>query len=248
MSDYYSYSGSLTTPPCVETVTWLVLANIMTVSEAQLEVFRSMLSSESTPDVPVNIDVNFRPVQPINGRPVYGAEGAINVVTAPAPESPEYSYNEENGNGPSMWGLIGFPACGTGLSFESQSPIDIPAVEIEASGINSPLVPIEVDYPAGEASHTVKNTGGTLQVDIASNDFNMNVGNVPFIIRGKDNDETVSYNLAQFHFHWGPDSSTGSEHTVDGVAYPLEVHLVCRKQSPLVPPSWPTNDHFHLSA
>jgi len=31
------------------------------------------------------------------------------------------------------------------------------------------------------------------------------------------------YALEQFHFHWGPDNSVGSEHTVNGLAYPLEV-------------------------
>jgi len=32
-----------------------------------------------------------------------------------------------------------------------------------------------------------------------------------------------TYKLVQIHFHWGSDDSKGSEHTVDGKAYPLEV-------------------------
>ena len=32
-----------------------------------------------------------------------------------------------------------------------------------------------------------------------------------------------TYNLLQFHFHWGKDSKTGSEHTIDSKQYPLEV-------------------------
>ena len=47
-------------------------------SEAQLEAYRSLLSSESTPAHEEHILHNFRPVQPINGRPVYGADGSIN--------------------------------------------------------------------------------------------------------------------------------------------------------------------------
>ena len=31
------------------------------------------------------------------------------------------------------------------------------------------------------------------------------------------------YLIRQFHFHWGADSCTGSEHTVDSRRYPLEV-------------------------
>jgi len=34
------------------------------------------------------------------------------------------------------------------------------------------------------------------------------------------------YVFAQFHLHWGNISSQGSEHLVDGEAYPLEIHLV----------------------
>jgi len=34
------------------------------------------------------------------------------------------------------------------------------------------------------------------------------------------------YRLKQFHFHWGSTSDQGSEHTVDGGKYPMEMHLV----------------------
>ncbi|MBN3289964.1 IDD protein, partial [Polypterus senegalus] len=34
------------------------------------------------------------------------------------------------------------------------------------------------------------------------------------------------YNALQFHFHWGGESSNGSEHTIDGKQYPMELHIV----------------------
>ena len=34
------------------------------------------------------------------------------------------------------------------------------------------------------------------------------------------------YQFAGLHFHWGSESNEGSEHTVEGQAYPLELHLV----------------------
>ena len=35
-----------------------------------------------------------------------------------------------------------------------------------------------------------------------------------------------TYNVLQLHFHWGSDDTKGSEHFYDGMAYPLEVHIV----------------------
>ena len=34
---------------------------------------------------------------------------------------------------------------------------------------------------------------------------------------------SCEYRLAQFHLHWGSDDNQGSEHTMDGVRYPMEV-------------------------
>jgi len=33
----------------------------------------------------------------------------------------------------------------------------------------------------------------------------------------------TNYYLEHFHFHWGTNDGIGSEHTVDGHAYPMEV-------------------------
>lgn len=53
---YYTFLGSLTTPPCTEGVTWFVLKNPMTLSNAQIEQFASIYP------------LNARPVQPLNDR------------------------------------------------------------------------------------------------------------------------------------------------------------------------------------
>jgi carbonic anhydrase len=55
---YYSYSGSLTTPPCSEGVEWMVLMNPVKVSEAQVTAFTALFPHSS------------RPVQPVNGRTI----------------------------------------------------------------------------------------------------------------------------------------------------------------------------------
>jgi len=53
---YYTYDGSLTTPPCSEHVRWFILKTPMEISTAQIEQF-----SKHYPR-------NARPVQPLNGR------------------------------------------------------------------------------------------------------------------------------------------------------------------------------------
>ncbi len=52
----YRYQGSLTTPPCSETVTWTVLAKPLTASRGQLESFATVFPN------------NARPIQPLNRR------------------------------------------------------------------------------------------------------------------------------------------------------------------------------------
>eukprot|EP00737_Agarophyton_chilense_P000852 gb/GEZJ01000946.1/.p1 GENE.gb/GEZJ01000946.1/~~gb/GEZJ01000946.1/.p1 ORF type:complete len:284 (-),score=22.84 gb/GEZJ01000946.1/:337-1188(-) len=59
---YCSYSGSLTTPPCTEGVTWFMSMNILSISKRQVHEY-SLTAGTS-------IDGNNRPVKPLNERPV----------------------------------------------------------------------------------------------------------------------------------------------------------------------------------
>merc|ERR1712152_134550 len=43
---YYKYEGSLTTPPCSETVSWFLFYDQPTVSEAQMQLFRLLETAE----------------------------------------------------------------------------------------------------------------------------------------------------------------------------------------------------------
>lgn len=56
--EYYTYSGSLTTPPCSEGVRWLVLKEPVTATAAQIAAFAKHHPNSA------------RPVQPLNGRAV----------------------------------------------------------------------------------------------------------------------------------------------------------------------------------
>lgn len=55
---YYTYPGSLTTPPCSEAVTWLVLKEPIQMSKAQIDALKKVMGK------------NNRPVQPLHEREV----------------------------------------------------------------------------------------------------------------------------------------------------------------------------------
>ena len=48
-SAYYTYDGSLTTPPCSETVTWVILAKPNRLSQRQYGAFRDILGNNFRP-------------------------------------------------------------------------------------------------------------------------------------------------------------------------------------------------------
>jgi carbonic anhydrase len=57
---YYTYSGSLTTPPCSDNVTWIVFKNPIEMTKEEIEEIGKHLPK-----------MNNRPIQPLNGRSVF---------------------------------------------------------------------------------------------------------------------------------------------------------------------------------
>lgn len=68
---YFRYEGSLTTPPCAESVIWTMFLHTQTVSPAQLEEFRELIEGTDPDGVTSYIEDNWRPVQPTHSRVVY---------------------------------------------------------------------------------------------------------------------------------------------------------------------------------
>ncbi len=56
---YYTYTGSLTTPPCSEIVTWFVMKSPVETSSDQISKFHEIIKN------------NYRPLQPLNDRKIY---------------------------------------------------------------------------------------------------------------------------------------------------------------------------------
>ncbi|XP_015513749.1 putative carbonic anhydrase 3 [Neodiprion lecontei] len=62
---FYTYRGSLTTPPCYEAVTWIVFPNPVQISFRQMNQFRMLSSGDET------LADNYRRLQELGNRKVY---------------------------------------------------------------------------------------------------------------------------------------------------------------------------------
>ncbi|KAL3819761.1 hypothetical protein ACJIZ3_005666 [Penstemon smallii] len=60
---YYRYDGSVTTPPCSETVTWTIVQKVETVSREQVSALQNAVHDGSVG--------NARPIQALNGRTIF---------------------------------------------------------------------------------------------------------------------------------------------------------------------------------
>ncbi|KAL7847122.1 hypothetical protein SRHO_G00221020 [Serrasalmus rhombeus] len=97
-------------------------------------------------------------------------------------------------------------------SGKSQSPIDIETSKaIYDPNLN--LIELEGYDLTGGPHLTLLNNGHTLLLALP---------NTMRIVRGFDE----VYLAAQLHFHWGTIEVPGSEHTIDSVHFPAEIHMV----------------------
>lgn len=114
--------------------------------------------------------------------------------------------------GPADWYKIA-PQC-AGLA---QSPIDFNRYELK-NNIWDVNLTIDFDNDGGLVAGTFSNNGHspTLGIDKSLGSATLSGGPVG---------DTV-YQLEQLHFHFGCSSFQGSEHTVSGSSYPVEVFLI----------------------
>ncbi len=106
-------------------------------------------------------------------------------------------WEYEGEAGPDHWSEIDQNDCGG----KTQSPIDIVETEKDKT-----IKPIDFHYNQKRKIHDVVNNGHTIQFDFEPGDY--------IVINGDQ------YELKQFHFH------ESAEHTIKGVRYPLEIHMV----------------------
>ncbi|XP_041349559.1 carbonic anhydrase 7-like [Gigantopelta aegis] len=70
INSWFRYDGSLTTPPCSESVTWTLFKDEIHISDAQIQEFRNIFENVRGQENRTLAD-NFRPLQALNSRKVY---------------------------------------------------------------------------------------------------------------------------------------------------------------------------------
>ncbi|KAM7534767.1 hypothetical protein Aperf_G00000117750 [Anoplocephala perfoliata] len=125
--------------------------------------------------------------------------------------SAHWSYTNPDSS-PNKWGEVGNKMC-DGVR---QSPVAL------ASGqafYDAKLKPVTI-YQDGNFTDaepfTMTNNGHTLMVSLPSCKYFLQ-------LNGK---EDKKFCITQFHFHWGANNSVGSEHSISGEFFPLEMHIV----------------------
>jgi carbonic anhydrase len=122
-TDYITYSGSLTTPGCFESVNWIIPKKPMTVSTAQLAAIKKLHFAASDTS-------NYRPVQALGSRKVYmkaagtGTDTVFGSAYAMEAEASNSSYtcsapetsSESETSGETAAGLSGGAKAGIGIA------------------------------------------------------------------------------------------------------------------------------------
>ncbi|XP_051523970.1 carbonic anhydrase 4-like isoform X1 [Myxocyprinus asiaticus] len=112
--------------------------------------------------------------------------------------------------GPDQWREV-HAECGN----TRQSPINIVTKKTK---LDERLTPFKFNGYQNVFDSTIRNNGHSVQV------------NIPITATVSGGNLKEIYKAVQFHLHWGTDGGPGSEHTIDGEQYPMELHIVHMKQ------------------
>lgn len=114
------------------------------------------------------------------------------------------------------WSLV-YPDCDE-ISHRRQSPVNIVRSATEE---NTTLTQIKLVVNLTIRSPvTLINNGHTVNFDFNKTSIHISGGDLP----GK-------FRVGGVHFHWGRKDTEGSEHTIDGKRFPMEMHIVTYDES-----------------
>lgn len=135
-------------------------------------------------------------------------------LCAPGSGSEEWCYQSQftcdhQCNAPEKWNHANANCAG-----HRQSPINIVTRKTLK---DDRLIPFKFDGYQESFRATIRNNGHSVQVG-GLHQKTISGGGLP-----------TSYKAVQFHLHWGTNGGPGSEHTIDGEQFPMELHIVHMK-------------------
>ncbi|XP_074474158.1 carbonic anhydrase 15 [Sebastes fasciatus] len=138
---------------------------------------------------------------------------ALLIIVVSHVKSEDYCYDEPHCD-PYAWGDL-FPSCHPLLE-EHHSPINLDHLQMTR---NESLGSLHLEgFDVIQTGHwTLLNDGHSVVLQVGGG-MSVSGGGLPDV-----------YHTIQLHFHWGGLASNGSEHTVDGRRYPMEMHIVNMK-------------------
>jgi len=131
------------------------------------------------------------------------------------PSYPDWNYSNQG-----SWSSD-YPGCGK----ENQSPIDLRTVGVALKDHKS-TISFSSYNMLNKDTCMVTNNGNTVTISIKISTSST----IKPILSGGPLDST-KYLFTQAVFHWGSDNSQGSEHTIMGTTYPLEMQLIHKTSS-----------------
>ncbi|KAF6200940.1 hypothetical protein GE061_005387 [Apolygus lucorum] len=226
---YYTYKGSLTYPPCPETVIWVIFQETMPISHYQLLKFRRMIGVKG----PITTNVRPRQSSKTQVWKVHTPPGCMwdrkstmwyvffEVLSLSLSASASSSYihrvdfEYQSGFGnlePCQWSSV-YPSC----EGSNQSPIDLPPCAQEIC-----QRPLRFSNLLGEPE----------QVEL------IHMLHTPLVkyhmlepISVSGGPLCGSYIFDHYNVRWGSDTQHGSEHTLGGKGFAGEVQLVFYKNT-----------------
>ncbi|XP_037608266.1 carbonic anhydrase 15 [Sebastes umbrosus] len=138
---------------------------------------------------------------------------ALLIIVVSHVKSEDYCYDEPHCD-PYAWGDL-FPSCHPLLE-EHHSPINLDHLQMTR---NESLGSLNLEgFDVIQTGHwTLLNDGHSVVLQVGGG-MSVSGGGLPDV-----------YHTIQLHFHWGGLATNGSEHTVDGRRYPMEMHIVNMK-------------------
>jgi carbonic anhydrase len=150
----------------------------------------------------------------------------------------DFHWCYEGNCGPEFWETR-FEDC----AGESQSPIDVVWPEDSLANAQPSQLTFEGyerlragNVENGEADELRSNGDRLENGEVSNNGHTAVLG----VVHDSESDgvmtgsadvlgEGQSYQMLQLHFHWGADDTKGSEHTINGEEFPMEMHIVHKK-------------------